>query len=342
MERLSYFDLHADTLTTLLRSDGTLERNALQASISGGRCFESYSQVWAIFTEPGVSYAASWERLRAALSHSARYLTPQSGTPDGDSRPADPSTLPFGGTRSYTPYLSIENATMVSRDTMEGDTEYLARCGVRLVAPVWRGENALGGAHNTAVGLTRLGKAFIREIMRLGMVPDVSHCSHESTAQIISAAEAAGSPAIASHSCSAALCGAGRNLTDDEFSALVRIGGIVGVSLYPPHLDVSGHADAERAAEHIMHYLSLGGEHAVCLGCDLDGIESTPDGIDGIRDLPKLADSLVSLGASAETVERVFYRNAQEFFDRNGLEPLGDRELRYAATTLPPSLGSLI
>ena len=116
MERLSYFDLHADTLTTLLRSDGTLERNALQASISGGRCFESYSQVWAIFTEPGVSYAASWERLRAALSHSARYLTPQSGTPDGDSRPADPSTLPFGGTRSYTPYLSIENATMVSRD----------------------------------------------------------------------------------------------------------------------------------------------------------------------------------------------------------------------------------
>ena len=85
-----------------------------------------------------------------------------------------------------------------------------------------------------------------------------------------------------------------------------------------------------------------GGEHAVCLGCDLDGIESTPDGIDGIRDLPKLADSLVSLGASAETVERVFYRNAQEFFDRNGLEPLGDRELRYAATTLPPSLGSLI
>ena len=53
MERLSYFDLHADTLTTLLRSDGTLERNALQASISGGRCFESYSQVWAIFTEPG-------------------------------------------------------------------------------------------------------------------------------------------------------------------------------------------------------------------------------------------------------------------------------------------------
>lgn len=29
MERLSYFDLHADTLTTLLRSDGTLERNAL-------------------------------------------------------------------------------------------------------------------------------------------------------------------------------------------------------------------------------------------------------------------------------------------------------------------------
>ena len=244
MERLSYFDLHADTLTTLLRSDGTLERNALQASISGGRCFESYSQVWAIFTEPGVSYAASWERLRAALSHSARYLTPQSGTPDGDSRPADPSTLPFGGTRSYTPYLSIENATMVSRDTMEGDTEYLARCGVRLVAPVWRGENAFGGAHNTAVGLTRLGEAFIREIMRRGMVPDVSHCSHESTAQIISAAEAAGSPAIASHSCSAALCGAGRNLTDDEFSALVRIGGIVGVSLYPPHLDVSGHADA--------------------------------------------------------------------------------------------------
>lgn len=341
MEKLSYFDLHADTLTTLLRSDGTLERNTLQASISGGSCFESYSQVWAIFTEPGVGYAASWEHLRAALSHSARYLTPQSGDPDV-SRPADPSTLPSGGTRSYTPYLSVENATMVGRETMEGDTEYLARCGVRLVAPVWSGENALGGAHNTHAGLTKLGEAFIRELMRRGMVPDVSHCSHESTAQIITAAEQAHSPAVASHSCSAALCGAGRNLTDDEFSALVRIGGIVGVSLYPPHLDDSGHADAGRAADHIMHYLSLGGERAVCLGCDLDGIESTPDGISGIRDLPRLADILVSRGIAAQTVERVFYRNAQDFFDRCGLKPLGAHELRCAATTLPPSLGSLI
>ena len=321
MERLSYFDLHADTLTALLDSDGSLEKNTLHTSISGGRCFDSYAQVWAVFTKPGVGYSASWEHLRAALSHSSHYLTPQGG---------------------HTPYLSVENASMVGRDSMKGDAEYLRGCGVCLIAPVWGGENALGGAHNTSAGLTALGRDFVREAMRLGMVIDISHSSHAGASDILSAAAEAGMPAVASHSCAAALCSASRNLRDDEFTAIKRSGGIVGVSLYPPHLSGGGGASAETVADHIMHFLGLGGEATVCLGCDFDGIETTPDGIGGIRDLPVLADTLVGRGIPAASVEGIFFRNAERFFERWGLKPLSESNLRYAATTLPPSLGSLI
>jgi len=63
---------------------------------------------------------------------------------------------------------------------------------------------------------------------------DVSHV-HESTFWDVT--RIARKPFIASHSCAAALCQLGRNLTDDQIKAVAASGGMVAVNFFPGFLD---------------------------------------------------------------------------------------------------------
>ena len=64
------------------------------------------------------------------------------------------------------------------------------------------------------------------------------------------------------------------------------------------------------------HYLNIIGTDSVCLGCDFDGIGSTPEGLDHIGKLPMLYDALASkLGST--TADKIFFNNAYNFFKNN-------------------------
>ena len=123
-------------------------------------------------------------------------------------------------------------------------------------------------------------------------------------------------PIIASHSDSYSVCKHSRNLTDEDFKDIVSLGGIVGISLCPPHLASDGKANLSDIIKHIEHYLSLGGENAVCMGCDLDGTD-LPHGINDISDLCKIEAELKRLGYPDDIIEKIFYKNAFEFIKKN-------------------------
>ena len=63
-------------------------------------------------------------------------------------------------------------------------------------------------------------------------------------------------------------------------------------------------------------YISIGGENAVCLGCDFDGVGSLPEGISDVTDLPKIADRMRERGLG-QYIGRLFHSNAREFVSRN-------------------------
>lgn len=63
----------------------------------------------------------------------------------------------------FTAYLSIENALMLDEDAFGVDK--LAELGVRFIAPVWKGVNKLGGAHDTKEGLSSLGVKVVSRML---------------------------------------------------------------------------------------------------------------------------------------------------------------------------------
>ena len=110
-------------------------------------------------------------------------------------------------------------------------------------------------------------------------------------------------PFAASHSNARGVCAHPRNLTDDEFRAIVDAGGIVGINYYRAFISnrVKGHeapADGEvtfdELAAHVEHFLDLGGEGTIALGSDFDGSE-TPDWLDACEKVAQTSPIACSL-----------------------------------------------
>ncbi|MBQ8383355.1 MAG: membrane dipeptidase [Clostridia bacterium] len=287
---MKYFDLHCDTLPIVTEKRKSLVDSKMMVDLAD-HPFEQYTQVLAIFSDPALSADDAYDRFFACRRH------------------LDILTLP----ETFSCILSVENGSLIGDRPERIDR--LADAGVRLMNPVWAGDNLIGGAWDTHHGLTSFGRTVIDRAYESGVIPDLSHASDEMAKEILQVASRKEMPVIASHSCARAVHSHGRNLPDDYFRQIMASGGIVGLSLYPHHL-TDGECTMETIRRHLEHYLSLGGEDHIAIGADWDGIECTPDGVSSIRDIPALSDYLRQNGWSERLLEKLFCQNAANFFRR--------------------------
>jgi len=94
------------------------------------------------------------------------------------------------------------------------------------------------------------------------------------------------------------------------------MGGVVGISLAAAHLGADK-VNIDTVCEHILRYLSLGGENTVVFGCDFDGTQNLPLGISDISDMPSAADALIEKGVSANIVDKILFSNAYNFMEKH-------------------------
>lgn len=201
-------------------------------------------------------------------------------------------------------FLSAEGAELLDCDEEKLETAY--GWGLRAVNLTWNHKNALSGTNveDPERGLTPKGKAFARRAQELGMLVDVSHLSDPGFWDVMELAE---KPVFASHSNSRKLCFHPRNLTDEQFTAIIGNHGVAGLNMCDEFLGTDPTVDTLVA--HIEHWLSLGGEKNVSLGGDWDGISRPPAGIGDIRGLYQLADRLLQLNYPEDRVNDLFYNN---------------------------------
>ena len=211
-------------------------------------------------------------------------------------------------------FLSIEGAKAVES---VADLHEFYDAGVRMMSLTWNETNQLAsgvGEEDGNKGLTPLGRDIVAEMERLGVLIDVSHANDKTFWDI---AEATNGPIIASHSNSRAVCSNKRNLTDEQAIRIKESGGYVGLNLYPPFLSGSKEATIDDILRHADHFLGLGLEDNLGIGADFDGIEVTPEGIDGAHDLYKVFDAMLRYGYSEILVNKISYTNMERILKEN-------------------------
>ena len=303
------FDLHCDTALALLgethNEAGSLKKNELHIDLERASRLEAYCQCFACFTTPMMQ---EWNKLSPIVIFERELATIQ--------REVDKHKRLISIAYSMADVeANREKGKMSAILTIEGPAgfdfdpallENLHQIGFRITSLGWNEQNVLTGSNVTGGGLTDKGREYLKEAQRLGMLVDVSHISDEGFWDIMEITQA---PVLATHSNSRALCGHGRNLTDDMFRAICRTGGVAGMNQYADFLGESPTLDT--VCDHIFHFMELDptGKH-IALGGDLDGCEELSQGFEGIQSYPALAQRLLERGLGEETIRDIFWNNA--------------------------------
>ncbi|HEV7427800.1 MAG TPA: dipeptidase [Thermoanaerobaculia bacterium] len=202
----------------------------------------------------------------------------------------------------------------------------------------WADSATADPAHN---GLTPFGKLVIAEMNRLGMLVDLSHVAPKTMNDVLDITAA---PVIFSHSSARAVTDHARNVPDDVLRRVKENDGVVMVSFVPGFssekvrardaakdgeearlkalyrgqsdkvkallaqwetANPATHATVQDVADHIDHVVQIAGADHVGIGGDLDGITSTPEGLDSVAAYPRLFAELIRRGYTDDQLKGI-------------------------------------
>ena len=301
------FDLHCDTAEFLSGFGGTsvseLRSNTAHIDLERAGKLAGYAQCFACFTTTCENYdpVNAFEKKLASIIREVE-------------KNSDLIRIAYSASEIE---ANRQKEIMSAILTIEGPAgfgfdpellEDLYHVGFRISSLGWNENNVLTGSNVTGGGLTDLGRAYVKEAQRLGMLVDVSHISDEGFWDIMDITQA---PVVATHSNSRSVCQVSRNLTDEMFLAICKTGGVAGINMYTAFIGQNPTLD--QLCDHILHFLELDptGKH-IALGGDLDGCDTLCEGISGIQDYPLFADQLISRGIPENMVLDIFWNNAME------------------------------
>jgi len=294
-------DAHCDTISKILDTQQELNTNHCHFDLQRTQKYQGYIQFFAAWIDPMYSPHHSLRRglqiIDELYQQADKYQDKIEVVTNYD------EMLKAVNHNKLAAFITVEGG-----EILQGDIRVLRmlyRMGVRSLCLTWNGRNEIAdGAEEerTKGGLTNFGIEVVKEMNRLGMIIDVSHISTAGFWDVIANTR---QPIMASHSNSKDICNHVRNLSKEQFEAMIHNGGVVGINFYPPFLNENGNAGMTDIIKHIEYFMALGGENHVGIGADLDGIDQTPENINGVEDIEILFNELLKLNYSQQQVEKI-------------------------------------
>lgn len=299
---IPYLDAHCDTITRF-NSLRRCENNHLD--LIRLKKYAPAGQLLAVWAAPGVDGPSMFRRvmfnIRRELGLNADIVALCTSTAEFDAAASEGKIGLF---------LAVEGGNLLSCSVAGLLDAY--RQGVRVVTLCWNRDNRLcGSCNDSGSGLTADGVRFAKACWEKGVAVDLSHASEKTFWDVIRIAER---PVLCSHSNAKSICNHPRNLTDAQISAVVHNDGCIGLNLCPDFLGKN--ASIETICRHADHFLSMDASENLCLGTDFDGIDSTPEGIEGVQDMSKLYEALLKMGLRERLVQDIFFNNFHRFLER--------------------------
>ena len=305
------FDSHCDTMSKALDSGESIADGKLHFTIEKVKGYRGVVQFFAAFIDPEF-YNAPMKRCLAIIRHFEDCIAQNGSTMAKVTNYGEMiRALNEGKIASF---LTVEGG-----EALDGGIESVQKLydlGVRCLTLTWNFKNKIACGifdDDKDEGISQYGKEVIREMNRLNMLIDVSHIANRSFWEVM---ELSQKSVLATHSNSKAIADYRRNLTDEQFKAIVQSGGMVGLNMCALFLNIKNKADVTDIVRHIDHFLSLGGENHIGLGADFDGIDDTPDDITSVDKMYLLADALLREGYSDELIHKIMYKNYFSFIQK--------------------------
>lgn len=316
---MKLFDLHCDTAGECAGQRLPLFDNNLQLNICKGKSLDKWAQLFAVWIPDNLRGKAAEEYFDGVYE----YFMSQIAQNACDIRLCstfDDMNSAFESNKCAA-FLTVEGA---SAAVGEGRLEWLKSIGVKLITLTWNGINEIGCGAVTGeeIGLTPLGRQFVKELSRLNIIADVSHLNRKGFYELLTLSDGA---IIASHSDCAAVLRASRadsidremsvrrSLDDEQIKLLIERKALIGINLCRSFLGDPGDDGCEAVRRHMEHILDLGGEGALAFGSDFDGCEINSE-LDSVDKTEFLRDYLRSKGFGSELLDKIFFENAHNFF----------------------------
>ena len=241
-------------------------------------------------------------------------------------------------------FFGAQNPSCIEDDI--GLVEVLHTLGLRFMQLTYNNQSLLAtGCYEVSdTGLTRMGRAVVAEMNRVGLVVDMSHSAETSTLAAIAHSTR---PIAITHANPARWHPARRNKSDTVLRELAASGGIFGFSLYPHHLKDGSACTATAFCEMVARTADRIGIGALAIGTDLcqdqpdsvvewmrsgrwaksvdfgegsvdaPGFPPMPDWFHDNRDFARIASGLAEVGMSADEVAAVMGGNWLAFFRKS-------------------------
>lgn len=312
---MNLIDFHCDTIGECCNQSKALVRNDLHIDLFRARqAFSRYCQTFAVWIPDELRKESAYAYFQKVYTCFLSEMRQNSDKIDFCRSGKDLAcALKMNKAAAL---LSVEGGAVLGGEIPK--IKALHDAGVRMLTLTWNGENELGCGCMCAEGgsLTDFGKACVPELEKHGILIDVSHLNEKGFYDVAALSR---TPFLATHSNSRIVdnpWAEKRNLSDEQVRILVQRGGVIGINLCADFLGNNGNTGKEAVYRQTEHFLSLGAEDALCMGCDFDGCTVHPE-LAGIDRLCVLFEYLLSKNYPEVLVNKIFFENAYAFLIAN-------------------------